>query len=173
MTMLSLSYSSVKYTSTTTKLKPICCSQQRERNFPLQQKKRSKSWLTEYSMLNLLYCLSYKNTHKNTHLLIKHTRLFWLKKNMVTKKGWNVKKYAKISYTDSVLIIRLKEGGEWSKEACQLWNSLQSSCSFFLNFKTIVWRAHFVEFYSWRKWKNAIRSLLRKNKLRKKNSNSQ
>lgn len=129
-------------------------------------KKRSKSWLTEYSMLNLLYCLSYKNTHKNTHLLIKHTRLFWLKKYGDKKRveRWKICK----SYTDSVLIIRLKEGGEWSKEACQLWNSLQSSCSFFLNFKTIVWRAHFVEFYSWRKWKNAIRSLLRKNKLRKK-----
>lgn len=172
MTMLSLSNNSVKYTSTTSKLKPICCSQQRERNFPLQQKKIEELvngiFYVKFAILFILQ--KYTQKHSLTHQT--HTFIL-IEKNMVTKKGWNVKKYAKISYTDSVLIIRLKEGGEWSKEACQLWNSLQSSCSFFLNFKTIVWRAHFVEFYSWRKWKNAIRSLLRKNKLRKKNSNSQ
>lgn len=163
MTMLSLSYSSVKYTSTTSKLKPICCSQQRERNFPLQQKKIAELvngiFYVKFAILFIL--------HTKTLTYSSNTHVYSDWKNMVTKKRVERWKICK-SYTDSVLIIRLKEGGEWSKEACQLWNSLQSSCSFFLNFKTIVWRAHFVEFYSWRKWKNAIRSLLRKNKLRKK-----
>lgn len=81
--MLSLSYSSVKYTSTTSKLKPICCSQQRERNFPLQQKKKIEELVNGifYVKFAILFILQ-KNTQK--HSLTHQTHTFIL----IEKKKW-------------------------------------------------------------------------------------
>lgn len=99
--MLSLSYSSVKYTSTTSKLKPICCSQQRERNFPLQQKKIAELvngiFYVKFAILFILQ--KYTQKHSLTHQT--HTFIL-IEKNGDKKKGWNVEKYVKAIQTVSL-----------------------------------------------------------------------
>lgn len=107
--------------------------------------KRSKSWLTEYSMLNLLYCLSYKkNTLTHTHLLIKYTHTFILIKNMVTKASGTLKKYAKHKLYRQCPYHTLKkeEGGEEMRKNASYEIHYSRPVFFFLNFnKTIVWHS--------------------------------
>lgn len=173
----------IKFSKIHKHLKPCCCNNEKE-TFLWNAEKIEELVNRKYSMLNLLYCLSYKKyTHTHTHSLTHqtHTRLFRL--NMVTKASGTVK-ICKKSYTDSVLIIRLKEGG-MERGSMPVMKFIKVVLFFFLNFKTIVrhtralcWVLLLKENGNERKKKenkwNAIRSLLReKEKQTKKNSNSQ
>lgn len=86
-----------------------------------------------YVKFAILFILQkYTQKHSLTHQT--HTFILIEKKKMVTKKGWNVKKYAKISYTDSVLIIRLKEGRRVEQGSMPVMKFITVVLFFFLKF---------------------------------------